>query len=286
MVNPYDANPVQKRKAERMVSEFALLGVDVEILPNDGFAVYLKDGNVKCNLHTDFVLYFDKERIVPRLLEKAGVRVFNSASATEICDDKMLTHTVLANCGIPMPDTVAGPLCYDLNVTVADASVSKAVQTLGLPVVVKECHGSFGQQVYLCRTARQLKVKLNRLKTKPYLLQRFESASSGTDLRVIVIGGKAVCAMKRTNNADFRSNASLGGVCEGVPIPAEVAAMCEKAAQTIGLDYCGADVLLTDPPKLCEINSNAMFEAMERATGVNVAAKYAQYIKNCVERGA
>lgn len=285
MVNPYDAYPVQKRKVARMVQEFDLLGVQIEVVENDGFVAYIKDGDVKCALQTDFVLYFDKDRIAARLLERAGIRVFNNAVATEICDDKMLMHTVLANFGIPMPDTVAGPLCYNPKAaTDLDEYVCKAVKTLGLPVVVKECHGSFGEQVCLCEEAKTLKDKLEEIKTKPYLLQRYERESGGRDMRVIVIGGKAVCAMLRTNDADFRSNAAPQSRCEKADLPQEIAALCEKAARIVGLDYCGVDVLLTHPPKICELNSNAMFEKMEKTTNFNVARAYAQHIVECVNK--
>ena len=283
LVNPYDDHPVQKRKAARMAAELNLLGAETEILPNYCLAAWVGEGRIRCDLHTDFVLYFDKERILPRLLEKSGIRVFNSARATEICDDKMLTHATLAECGIPMPDTIAGPLCYEPRAVETDAYIRKATETLGLPLVVKECHGSFGEQVYLCDNAKELKAKLEEIKTKPYLLQRFEKDSRGRDMRVIVIGGKTVCGMLRTNERDFRSNAALGGRCEGVTVPSDIAEMCEKAAEIIGLDYCGIDVLLTDPPKLCEVNSNAMFEMAERATGFNVARAYAEHIVKTVK---
>lgn len=284
MFNPYDGYAVQKRKIVRMQEEFAALGTTIEVVANDGFAAYVKDGKTKCDLQTDFVLYFDKERICARLLEKAGIPVFNSAAATEICDDKMLTHAVLADSGIPMPDTVAGPLCYNPDAEVGnDCYLGKVVQTLGLPVVVKECHGSFGEQVCLCDSLPQLKAKLAEIKLKPYLLQRYERQSCGRDMRVIVIGGKAICAMLRTNDVDFRANAALGGKCKGVDIPTEIASLCQKAAQIVGLDYCGVDVLLSDRPKLCEINSNAMFEMAEQVTGVNVARLYAEHILNKIK---
>lgn len=282
LVNPYDVYPVQRRKTERMREELSALGVEVSVAENDGFAAYVAHGKVRCALETDFVLYFDKDRIAARLLEKAGIRLFNRAAATEICDDKMLTHVALANSGIPMPDTIAGPLCYNPAAVCSQTYVQRVVSELGLPVVVKKCHGSFGEQVYLCGDEQQLKAVLDSVKTEPYLLQRYESASCGRDMRVIVIGGKAVCAMIRKNSGDFRSNAALGAVCEKADVPPDIAAMCEKAARIVGLDFCGADVLLTDPPKLCELNSNAMFEKMEQVTGFNVGRAYAQHIVRCV----
>ena len=56
-------------------------------------------------------------------------------------------------------------------------------------------------------------------------------------------------------------------------------AAAEKAAQVLKLDYCGVDLLYgEDGPVLCEVNSNAFFEGLEAATGVNVAKLYAEYI--------
>lgn len=285
MVNPYDDYPIHKRKAARFAEEFGKLGVEVQTVPNNGLAAFVQNGRVQCTLQTDFVLYLDKERILARLLEKAGLRLFNSAAATEICDDKLLTHALLADSGIPMPDTIAGPLCYNPSAPVDEQHIERAIALLGLPMVVKECHGSFGQQVYLCRTRQQLRAKLEQIKCKPYLLQHFEAQSAGRDMRVIVIGGQVFCAMLRSNEADFRANAALSAKCTPTEVPQHIADICRSAASIIGLDYCGVDILLGEEPKLCEVNSNASFEAVEQCTGKNVAEAYARHIVQTVRQG-
>lgn len=285
LINPYDTYPVQRRKVNRMTEEFVRLGVDVTVTGNDVFATYVKDGKAVCELETDFVLFFDKDRYTSELLERCGVRIFNRATATAICDDKMLTHVALVNQGIPMPTTLPGALCYNPKGELSDEYLRRAVELLDLPIVVKECHGSYGEQVYLVSSIEELKSKLTEIKTKSYLLQRFERDSCGKDMRVIVIGGKVVCGMLRQNLRDFRSNVGHGGAATAVEIPQNIVEMCEKTANIIGLDYCGIDVLLGDTPKLCEVNSNAMFEAMESVTGVNVAKLYAEHIVNCVKQG-
>ena len=283
LTNPYDDNPAQHRKVARMKEEFDSLGVVVEVKKNDEFVASVIDGNVECFVDADFVLYFDKDRYVAELLEKCGIRVFNSAEATAICDDKMETHIVLANHCIPMPATLPGTLCYNEKAEVQDDYLHNAIDKLGLPMVVKQCHGSFGQQVYLANSFDELKQIVKNIKMSAYLFQHYEFQSSGRDMRVIVIGGKVVCGMLRENLADFRSNVAHGGSATAVDVPRDIVKLCEKAANLIGLDYCGVDVLLTDPPKICEVNSNAMFEAMEAATGVNVAKKYAEHIVKSVK---
>ena len=42
----------------------------------------------------------DKDKYISLMLEKAGLRLFNSSLAIELCDDKMLTHIILAKNGI------------------------------------------------------------------------------------------------------------------------------------------------------------------------------------------
>ena len=282
LTNPYDTYSAQKHKILRMQHELTALGVDVTVTPNDKFVAQISDGEVNCCLNADFVLFFDKDKYTGAMLEKRGIRLFNSAKATAICDDKMLTHITLAGHGIPMPDTLPGALCYNPNGEISDDYVQLACDRLGLPMIVKQCYGSYGEQVYLVSTKQELKSLLSEIKTKAYLLQHFEEQSRGVDMRVIVIGGKAQCAILRNNTQDFRSNVAHGGRATGTEIPKAIAAMCEKTAKIIGLDYCGIDVLLGNQPKVCEVNSNAMFEAMEKATGVNVAKLYANHIfKSC-----
>lgn len=284
ITNPYDVNPTQLNKVERMVDEFTRLGVTVNVIPNDVFVCSVVDGKAVCNLDTDFVLYFDKDKYTAELLEKCGIRVFNSAFATAICDDKMLTHITLCNNGISMPDTLPGVLCYNVDGVVSKEHLNRAIELLGLPIVVKQCHGSFGEQVYLASTYQELYQIVSGIKMSAYLLQRFEQESFGKDMRVIVIGGKVFCGMLRESTDDFRSNVAHGGKATAVDVPKDIALLCEQTAQVIGLEYCGIDVLLCSTPKVCEVNSNAMFTAMEQVTGLNVAQAYAKHIVQSVKQ--
>lgn len=280
VVNGYDGNESQRKKVNRMLQEFAALQVAVSVIPNNEFIARIENSHIVTDVDCDFALYFDKDKYVAEMLQRQGVRLFNSARATEICDDKMLTHLVLAGANVPMPDTIACPLCYNQNAVITDQYANALISKLGLPLVVKQCYGGFGKQVRLARTQSELLQIANEWKTTAHLYQKFVEQSCGRDMRVIVIGGKTVCGMIRRNDGDFRSNVELGGVGSGVAVPASIAETCEKAAKIIGLDYCGIDVLLGDEPQICEVNSNAMFNEIERVTGVNVARLYVEHIIN------
>ena len=96
---------------------------------------------------------------------------------------------------------------------------------------------------------------------------------------MIVIGGKSVAAMERVaQEGEFRSNVELGGKGRVITLSETYAETAEKAAQVLGLDYCGVDILETENGLICEVNSNAFFEGIESVTGVNVARAYAKHI--------
>ena len=228
----------------------------------------------------DFCIYLDKDKYAAALLEKRGVRLFNSAHAIEVCDDKMLTHIALEDHGIPMPETMPGLLCYYEDATPSAKYLDSVEKRLGYPIVVKQSYGSFGNGVFKADNRSELDALAKKLKLFPHLFQRFIASSGGRDMRVIVIGNKVVGGIIRSSDSDFRSNIGLGGKAEKCDVPKEISDVAVKTAAALGLDYCGIDFLLGDKPLVCEVNSNAFFDAFEEATGINVAGIYAEHVIN------
>lgn len=265
IVNAYTQSAHELNQPNRIKSELESLGVRMELLRNAPSAQRAEG---------DFCVYLDKDKYAAMKLE-TRMRLFNCARAIELCDDKMLTYLALE--GMPMPRTIPSLLCYSAS-PVSRELLSEA-ETLGFPLVVKECFGSLGKQVYLVRTREELVSLSERLKAKPHLYQEFISESAGKDLRVIVIGGKAVAAMKRTCENDFRSNAELGGKGSAFSLDEKARALSEEIAKKMRLDYCGIDLLFGKEGYLiCEVNSNAFFGTIESVTGFNVARAYAEHI--------
>ncbi len=211
----------------------------------------------------DFVLFWDKDVNLAKRLENAGLPVFNSARSIALCDDK--AKTLLALEGIvPQPETLIAPLAFGK----ADYSafVDAAIERLGLPLVFKECFGSFGEQVFLRKSREEILAGING---RPFLLQKFVEGSRGEDTRIEVIGGRAVCAMRRRNADDFRSNITNGGTAEAYTPTAEEAALAVKACEALGLSFGGVDIL--NNGSVCEVNSNAHIINIMRATGIDLA---------------
>ena len=268
VVNAYTQNIHELNQPNKLKEALESFGVEMKIVRNSP-AVLREEG--------DFCIYLDKDKYAALALEK-NLRLFNRAKAIELCDDKMLT--TLALDGFPMPETIPSLLCYSLEQPFLKELLCEIETKLGFPVVVKECFGSLGKQVYLAKDRAALEKISEALKSKPHLYQKYIAESSGTDLRVIVVGGKAIAAMKRiAQNDDFRSNAELGGRGEAYPLDNEARALCERVAKHLCLDYCGIDLLFGNEGYLvCEVNSNAFFGTIENVTKINIAAAYAEHI--------
>ncbi|MDE6505229.1 MAG: RimK family alpha-L-glutamate ligase [Clostridia bacterium] len=278
--NPYSELPYGKYQCERLKSELEGLGVKTDIIALPLGLSIDKNGIISSELNGyDFCIFLDKDKYAAHMLELTGLRLFNCARAIELCDDKMLTHIALSGNGINMPQTTAGLLCYTPAAEIKNSALDKIESAFGYPVIVKESYGSLGKGVYKADNRKQLAALCERVKCTPHLFQKFIKSSKGRDIRVIVIGGKCVAAMQRISNGDFRSNIGLGGAGQPYEIDGSLNDICVRTAKILNLGYCGIDVLFGENGYLvCEVNSNAFFGGVEKATGVNVARAYAEYI--------
>ena len=265
---------------KRMKEELSRLDVSLDLKTNAEILSYIdSDGSIVSNEKPyDFVLYLDKDLYVSFLLEKLGYKLFNSANAIRLCDDKMLTHMALANHGIKMPKTISAPLNYSESISLE--FINNVEKKLVYPLVAKDNFGSLGKNFFLIKNHEELLDFEKNHYQNPRLYQEFISSSYGFDYRVIVIGGRMVAAMKRVNKEDWRSNIAQHGKGEKVVLSKEYQKTAEKAAAILGLDYCGIDLLSgkKGEPILCEVNSNAFLGGIEQVSGVNVAKEYAKEI--------
>ncbi len=222
----------------------------------------------------DAVLFFDKDVRLARALEQMDIRVYNSAESISVCDDKAATHLALAGCGIPQPRTWIAPMTYtDIDERILPF-LDRAEQSIGYPMVVKECYGSLGNQVHLANDRTELERLVYSMKERAFLLQEYIETGR-EDKRLYVIDGHVAAAMRRYSDHDFRANIGQGGHGEKyVPTPQEeqlAIACCER----LGLLFGGVD-LLTDRAGntlVCEVNSNAQMAGITQATGIDVAEK-------------
>ena len=269
-------------KIKRFQEEFSQLGISLDVLKNDGTLAEIKDNNIVLNIpKCDFVIYLDKDIYLARMLERAGIRLFNKADFIKMCDDKMLTFIYCSNVGIRMPDTYAGPLVYTSIQEPHLEFLQTVIDKLGFPMVVKKVYGSLGEGVFLVNNKEELISLYKEICHNPILFQRYVSSSKGKSIRVIVIDGKVFGAFSRKNGGDFRSNFGTTAGSEKIENPEKYLAFAQKIAEKLQIEYAGIDLLDDENGDLvmCEINSNAFFEEFEKTTGLNVAKAFAEMVK-------
>lgn len=269
-------------KIKRFQEEFPKLGIDLIVCTNDGTLAKIVNSNVVINLpKCDFVIYLDKDIYLARLLEKAGIRLFNKADFIKMCDDKMLTFIRCADLGIKMPKTFAGPLVYtDLDEKNYDF-LDEIEKELGYPMVVKRVYGSLGEGVYLVNDRKELNKLYSEIYRNPILFQEYIPSSYGKSIRVMVIDKEVRGCFERYNKYDFRSN--YGEKADGklMEKPEKCIEFAANVADLLDIEYAGLDLLLdkNEEPVLCEINSNAFFEEYEKVTQQNVALEIGNMIR-------
>lgn len=228
----------------------------------------------------EFAIFWDKDVMLARELENAGVRLFNSADAIEACDNKAITYQRLARAGVKIPKTIIAPKTFE-GLGYTDLGFLKtAIEKLGLPLVIKEVYGSFGQQVYLAATEDEAVAVIQKIGHKDFVLQEFIATSRGKDVRINVVGQQVTASMLRYNDNDFRSNISNGGNMKPYTPSTEQEALALAAAKALGLDFAGVDVMFgqDNEPIICEVNSNPQFKSTLECTGVNLADNIIKHI--------
>ena len=242
--------------------------------------------NKKIKNKPDFALFWDKDIYLAKRLENEGIKLFNNAKAVELCDNKILMYQELAKNGIKIPRTFIAPKTFEgLNYSSRDF-VDKVIKEIGLPLVIKEAYGSFGEQVYLANSKEEANQIIDQIGYKDFLMQEYIANSKGRDIRVNVVGDEAIVSMYRENKYDFRSNISNGGTGKRYEPKQKYIDLAIKAAQSLDLAFAGVDVLFGDgdEPIICEVNSNPQFASTISFTGVNLGEYIADYIMSLTIR--
>jgi ribosomal protein S6--L-glutamate ligase len=204
---------------------------------------------------------------VVRQFEALGVPVVNGSQAIADSRDKLSCLQLLAREGIAVPRTL---LAHQR------ASVTRLVdQVGGLPAIVKLIQGTQGVGVMIATTLEEAQALLNIFWDLGHdiLLQEFVRESKGRDVRALVVGDRVVAAMRRqAKEGEFRSNIHRGAEGTAYDLPEELARVAVRAAQVIGLQVAGVDLLESrHGPMVLEVNSSPGFEGLEGATGVDIA---------------
>ena len=219
-----------------------------------------------------------------KLLEDAGFYTVPSLKTWDICSSKFYCNELFRKNGLQTPKTV--PITYS-------DDAERAVKDAGLkfPIILKASSGSqTGVGVVIVESMRSLHptVQMLSLLSKNIDLLAQEYINVDYDVRVIVLDGEIIAAMKRkVISGDARSNASLGAETETFELTEIEKRDSIKSAQLckgtlVGVDFLPAKNREKDQPILLEINSMPGFGGIERSTKGKSVTK--EVLKHFIDR--
>jgi ribosomal protein S6--L-glutamate ligase len=202
-------------------------------------------------------------------LELMGVPVLNGAYGLAASRDKMRSLQLLAAAGVRVPRTVMA----------SDPSGLKEMVRLvgGVPVLVKLLSTNEKSGVMLCESLESLEATLEAILGlgQNIVVQQYVRGARGRDLRVIVVGGEAAAAMRRTAPAGrFSRTLRRGAQFEAADLPPAFARAAVEAARVLRLEVCAVDMLdVKGRPLVFEVNGSPSIREAEAACGVDLAGK-------------
>jgi RimK family alpha-L-glutamate ligase len=211
-------------------------------------------------------------------MEDRGVPVMNAPRAIERSVDKFYTTALLQDAGLPTPETV---VCEGLS----DAAAACA--EFG-DAIVKPLFGSMGHgMVRVSDPDVAFRVLRSLEQTRPVFYVQRAIDHGGSDIRALVVGGTVLGAIeRRSSDGGWRTNISRGGTAQPIDLPPEWASYAVRAAEAVGADYAGVDLLPSpDGAFVLEVNGIPGWQGLQKATGVDVAAAIVAHLERRVGAG-
>jgi [lysine-biosynthesis-protein LysW]--L-2-aminoadipate ligase len=212
---------------------------------------------------------------VLHVFEYWNIPVFNSASVTAICNDKLITTLALLRNDIPVPRTL---LAFDAETTI------QGIEMLGYPAVLKPVTGSWGRLLARINDRDAAEAVLEHQETLGsyqhsihYVQEHI--AKPQRDIRAFVVGDRTICAIYR-NSEHWVTNTARGAVASNCPVTEDLDALCVRAAQAVGGGILAID-LLEDAERgllVNEINATMEFRNSIAPTGVDIPHEMLDYV--------
>ena len=191
--------------------------------------------------------------------------------------DKLRSLQILARAGIGIPKTAFAS-------SPKEKDIDNVIESIGgAPCIIKLLEGTQGIGVILADNHKAAKSVIEAfMKIKANMLvQEFIKEAGGADIRVFIVDGQIVGAMKRqAKDGEFRSNLHRGGSASVIQLSPEERATAIKSVKKLGLGIAGVDLLQSKRgPLVMEVNSSPGLEGIEGATGIDIAGKIIEYVE-------
>jgi len=205
-------------------------------------------------------------------LERLGIYVLNPPAAIERSVDKYYALTLLEEAGLPVPRTIA---------TESANRALEAFQELGGDVVVKPIFGSRGIGSTRISDPEVAERIFRALDFHHQVLYLQEFVPHGNyDVRIFVLGDRVLASMRRVADS-WKTNVSLGAKPVYYQPPKKIEKLGLKAAETIGCEVAGVDILETEKsPLIIELNSQPGWKGLQSVAEVDIADEIVNYVIN------
>ncbi|MBO3832490.1 MAG: ATP-grasp domain-containing protein [Candidatus Brockarchaeota archaeon] len=258
----------------RLREEAGKLGVDCQLVSFSETALLLKEGIVKLNVFHDKgvrkIFSRPKTLLRPillyalsltRILEEEGFYVVNPFKGFMNTLDKMITYRNLCMRKLPVPDSILTPS-------------RESVRETPPPFFLKPIYGSRGRGVKLVESVNAV----SSLEAHGAWVIQAPARDADWDLRVLVLNGNVLAAMKRVSNKHV-TNVSQGGFGEAFKGDGEVAELAVNATEALSCVFAGVDVSFKNGEAfILDVNPQPDFMGVEEATGVNVAREIIRHM--------
>jgi ribosomal protein S6--L-glutamate ligase len=221
-------------------------------------------------------------------IEEHGVPVMNSPRAIERSVDKFYTDARLREAGLPTPETVVCEGAAEALTAIGAMLAERHANAIG-EVVIKPIFGSMGHGIVRVSdpdVAFRVLQPLDRIGAVFYVQRAVDSG--GRDVRVFVVGGRALAAIeRRAADGDWRANVSRGGSARSIELPTAWSSLAIRAAAAVGADYAGVDLLPCHDGRVfvLEVNGIPGWQGLQAATGIDVAGSIVDHLVERVSSG-
>ena len=216
------------------------------------------------------------------VVEHWGVPVYNTATVTATCNDKLLTTLALLRAHVPTPRTL---LAFNAQTAI------EGIEQLGYPTVLKPVTGSWGRLLARINDRDAAEAVLEHQETlgsyqhhTHYIQEHI--AKPERDIRAFVVGNRTICAIYRTST-HWVTNTARGAVTTNCPVTPELNELCIRAAQAVGGGILAID-LFEDAERgllVNEINATMEFRNSIAPTGVDIPDEMLTYVLEHAREG-
>jgi len=214
-------------------------------------------------------------------LQLMGIPVLNDARAISASRNKMRVLQLLAASGVRVPHTVMA----------SEPSGLKEMVRLvgGVPVLLKLLSPNEKAGVMICETRQALESALEAILRlgQNTVVQEYLRDARGRDIRVLVVGGRVVAALRRRPRVGKLARSLRHGArFEAAHLKPAWGHAALEAARVVGLEICAVDMLdAKGGPRVFEVNSSPGIREAEEGCGVDVAGAIVERAMALCEAG-